>query len=210
MQHGLYFLPPRAAMSDNGAAMTATEITEGLARLGILHQTTQPYSPYQNGKQEILWGSVEGRLIAMLEGIDDLSLARLNEATQAWVEQDYNRKHHSEMPITIGYFEAAGFDDGGAIALAQAAPFGAGEGQPQRRGIRAGSRHGGAGEEAGERCVIDLPVLEVRFAAWDLTQVHLVDPQTGTVLCRLFPVGQGRQRLRPTAQPAADHPRATP
>jgi len=39
---------PRAAMSDNGAAMTATEITEGLARLGILHQTTLPYSPYVN------------------------------------------------------------------------------------------------------------------------------------------------------------------
>ena len=37
---------PRAAMSDNGAAMTATEITEGLARLGILHQTTLPYCPY--------------------------------------------------------------------------------------------------------------------------------------------------------------------
>jgi putative transposase len=33
---------PRAAMSDNGAAMTAAEITEGLARLGILHQTTLP------------------------------------------------------------------------------------------------------------------------------------------------------------------------
>jgi putative transposase len=30
-------------------------------------------------------------------------------------------------------------------------------------------------------------LLEVRFAAWDLTQVHLVDPHTGTVLCRLFP-----------------------
>jgi len=40
---------PRAAMSDNGAAMTATEITEGLARLGILHQTMLPYSPYANG-----------------------------------------------------------------------------------------------------------------------------------------------------------------
>jgi putative transposase len=91
---------PRAAMSDNGAAMTATEITEGLARLGILHQTTLPYSPYANGKQETLWGSVEGRLMAMLEGVDDLSLARLNEATQAWVEQDYNRKHHSEIDDT--------------------------------------------------------------------------------------------------------------
>jgi transposase InsO family protein len=91
---------PRAAMSDNGAAMTATEITEGLARLGIIHQTTLPYSPYQNGKQEVLWGSVEGRLMAMLEGVDDLSMARLNEATQVWVEQDYNRKRHSEIDDT--------------------------------------------------------------------------------------------------------------
>src|ERR1700677_2154993 len=69
---------PRAAMSDNGAAMTATEISEGLVRLSILHQTTLPYSPYQNGKQETLWGSVEGRLMAMLEGVDDLTPARLN------------------------------------------------------------------------------------------------------------------------------------
>lgn len=38
---------PRAAMSDNGAAMTAAEISEGLARLGVLHETTLPYSPYQ-------------------------------------------------------------------------------------------------------------------------------------------------------------------
>ena len=91
---------PRAAMSDNGAAMTAAEISEGLARLGIVHQTTLPYSPYQNGKQEVLWGSVEGRLMAMLEGVDDLTLARLNEATQAWVEHDYNRKHHSEIDGT--------------------------------------------------------------------------------------------------------------
>jgi transposase InsO family protein len=38
---------PRAGMSDNGAAMCAAEIVEGLARLGILHETTLAYSPYQ-------------------------------------------------------------------------------------------------------------------------------------------------------------------
>ena len=38
--------------------------------------------------------------MAMLEGIDDLTLGRLNEATQAWVEQDYNRKRHSEIDDT--------------------------------------------------------------------------------------------------------------
>ena len=41
MKRGL----PRALMSDNGAAMLAEETTSGLARLGIVHQTTLPYSP---------------------------------------------------------------------------------------------------------------------------------------------------------------------
>ena len=94
---------PRSGLSDNGAAMTAAEITEGLGRLGVLHQTTLPYSPYQNAKQEAFWGPVEGRLIAMLEDVPDLTLAVLNEATQAWVEYEYNRKVHSEIgeaPIT--------------------------------------------------------------------------------------------------------------
>ena len=46
---------PRSALSDNGAAMTAAEITQGLARLGILHQTTLPYSPYQYVAQPNMW-----------------------------------------------------------------------------------------------------------------------------------------------------------
>ena len=43
MQRGL----PRALMTDNGTAMLAEEVVGGLARLGIVHQTTLPYSPYQ-------------------------------------------------------------------------------------------------------------------------------------------------------------------
>ena len=46
---------PRAALSDNGSAMTAAEISEGLARLGILHYTTLPYSPYQYVVQPDMW-----------------------------------------------------------------------------------------------------------------------------------------------------------
>ena len=87
---------PRAGLSDNGAAMLAAEIGEGLARLGIVHETTLAYSPYMNGKIESLWTSVEGRLMAMLEGVTDLTLASLNEATQAWCEYEYNRAVHSE------------------------------------------------------------------------------------------------------------------
>jgi hypothetical protein len=46
---------PRSGLSDTGAAMTAAEITEGLTRLGILHQTTLPYSPYQYVVQPDMW-----------------------------------------------------------------------------------------------------------------------------------------------------------
>jgi hypothetical protein len=53
--------------------MIAAETTQGLQRLSIVHDTTLPYSPYQNGKQESSWGQVEGRLLANageLHGLD--------------------------------------------------------------------------------------------------------------------------------------------
>ncbi|MGH6690298.1 MAG: integrase catalytic domain-containing protein [Gammaproteobacteria bacterium] len=36
---------PRALLTDNGAAMLATEVRQGLETLGIVHETTWPYSP---------------------------------------------------------------------------------------------------------------------------------------------------------------------
>ena len=195
----------RAAMSDNGSAMTAVEITEGLARLGIVHQTTLPYSPYPNGKQEVLWASVEGRLMAMLEGVDDLTLARLNEATQAWVEQDYNQKHHSEINDTplarflAGPSVTRPCPDAAALRLAFT--------RTERRTLR---KSDGTAVIEGRRFEVPnqyrhLSLLEVRFAAWDLTQVHLVDPHTGTVLCRLFPQDKAANAsgLRRGLQPIA-------
>jgi putative transposase len=206
---------PRAAMSDNGAAMTASEITEGLARLGVVHQTTLPYSPYMNGKQEILWGSVEGRLMAMLEGVEDLTLARLNEATQAWVEYDYNRKRHSEIDDT----PLARFLTGPAVTrpCPDAAALRLAFTRSERRTLR---KSDGTAVIEGRRFEVPnryrhLSLLEVRFAAWDLTQVHLVDPHTGTVLCRLFPqdktgnAGGLRRGLQPiTAEPDTPPPPA--
>ena len=60
---------PRSLLTDNGAAMMAEEFQNGLHILGILHQKTLPFSPWQNGKQERVWGHLEGRLIAMLDGV---------------------------------------------------------------------------------------------------------------------------------------------
>jgi len=79
MRRGL----PRALLTDNGAAMLAEEFKNGLHALGILHETTLPYTPESNGKQERLWATLEGRLVAMLESVKELSLELLNKATHA-------------------------------------------------------------------------------------------------------------------------------
>lgn len=83
---------PRALLTDNGSAETAAEITQGLARLGVVHETTLPYPAYQNAKQEIFWAQVEGRLLAMLKGVAPLTLDYLNQATLAWLEREYHRR----------------------------------------------------------------------------------------------------------------------
>jgi putative transposase len=196
---------PRAAMSDNGAAMTAAEITEGLARLGILHQTTLPYSPYQNAKQEAFWGPVEGRLMAMLEEVPDLTLRMLNEATQAWVEYEYNRKIHSEIaeaPITrflAGPEVTRPSPDSATLKLAFT--------RTESRTLR---KSDGTITIEGRRFEVPnryrhLTRLELRFAGWDLALVHLVDAQTGTVLCRLFPQDKTRNAsgLRRALEPVS-------
>ena len=91
---------PRSLLFDNGSAMVAAETEQGLTRLSIFWENTLPFSPYQNGKQEAFWGQIEGRLLPMLEGVADLTLQQLNDATQAWVEMEYNRKVHSEIGQT--------------------------------------------------------------------------------------------------------------
>ena len=178
---------PRAALSDNGAAMNAAEIREGLARLGILHQTTLPYSPYMNAKQEAFWGPVEGRLMAMLEHVPDLTLSALNESTQAWVEQDYNGKLHSETgeaPITrflAGPAVTRPCPSSDALRLAFT-----------RSDTRTQRKSDGSIVIEGRRFEIPnryrhLTRIEVRYASWDLGHVHLVDERTGVVLARLYP-----------------------
>src|SRR4029077_17398837 len=77
--------------------MLAAETTEGLARLGVVHEKTLPYAPFQNGKQESFWNGIEGRLLPMLEGVADLSLAQLNEATLAWIAMEYTRSVPPEL-----------------------------------------------------------------------------------------------------------------
>lgn len=205
---------PRSLMSDNGAAMRADETRQGLLRLSIRHELILPHSPYQNGKQENYWASLEGRLVAMLEGCKDLTLAQLNEATQAWVELEYNRKVHSQLGTTplARYLEGpdVGRDSPGSEDLRLA--FTAEETRSQRRSD---------GTVSIEGCRMEVPSrfrhmarITVRFARWDLSRVHVVDPSSGTVLDRLYPLDKQknadgrRRRLEPadavTAAPPAE------
>lgn len=199
MKRGL----PRALMTDNGAAMLAEEVVSGLARLGVVHQTTLPYSPYQNAKQESFWGRVEGHLMAMLEGEASLTLELLNQATQAWVEQEYHHTHHSEIDATplARYLAGPNVRRDCPETAALAAAFRLEVARRQRRSD-------GPVSLAGERFEIParyrhLAVVHLRYARWDLTQVDLVDPRTGAILYPVKPLDKSanangqRRRLVP-------------
>jgi transposase InsO family protein len=200
---------PRALMTDQGGPMLAAETQRGLQTLGILHEPTLPYSPHQNAKQEVVWASVEGRLLAMLEGVPDLTLALLNQATQAWVELEYNQKVHAELGEAPLARYLRGPDVGRASPASAAL----------RRAFRletsrAQRQSDGTVSLEGRRFEVPsrfrhLARLWVRYARWDLGTVELVDPRTGALLSPLHPLdkaanAEGRRRhLAPvTAAPA--------
>ena len=178
---------PRALMSDNGSAMTSAEFTQGLARLGIVHELTLPYSPYQNAKQEVLWAQVEGRLMAMLEGETELTLSKLNEATIAWVEFEYHRKLHSEIASTpiqrYTQHKSVGRACPELSTLTRA--FCAMVKRKQRRSDGTISLDG---------CRFEIPnayrhleVMHVRYASWDLRCVFLMGPHSDACVATLYP-----------------------
>jgi hypothetical protein len=202
---------PRALMDDNGAAMVAAETEQGLARLGIINEHTLPYSPYQNGKQEHWWTQVAGRLLPMLEGVPALTLAQLNEATQAWVEMEYNRKAHRELgmsPLQC-YLEHKDVGRPAPSAAELKLAFTAEVRRAQRRSDGTVSV-GGARFEIPSRYA-HFATVAVRVAAWDPSHVHLGDPKTGAVLCRLYPLDKhrnasGRRATRNSPLPTTPAP----
>lgn len=202
----------RKLLTDNGSQMLAGEVREGLARLGILHDTTLPACPEQNGKQEAWWGSVEGRLLAMLENVPDLTLEALNHATQAWIEMEYNRKRHSEL----GEAPAERFLRGPSVGRPSPTAeelrlaFRIEETRTQRRSDGTVSIEGVRFEVPSR--YRHLERLSVRYASWDLGRVHVVDGRTGELLAPLYPLDRAknadgmRRALGPVASAPADAP----
>jgi putative transposase len=187
---------PRALLTDNGAAMLAAETTEGLERLGIVHHTTLPYSPEQNGKQESFWGQIEGRLLPMLEGESALDLDLLNTATQAWVEQEYHRKEHSEIKETplARYLRGPSVGREGPSSDALRRAFRTEVSRKQRRSDGTVTVEGVRFEvHAAYRTLLQL---RLRVARWDLSSVDLVDPRTGAHLATLLPLDKTKNAER--------------
>jgi len=179
---------PRALLTDNGAAMVAEEVTEGLLRLGIVAERTLPYSPYQNGKQESFWGTLEGRLMKMLDGVAELTLELLNQATQAWMEIEYNRAVHRETACSPVERFAKAPD---VLRLSPAS-------EALRDAFRLETRRSqrqSDGTISLEAMRFEIPAryrhfreLTVRYARWDLGRVDLVDDQSGTILAPIYPL----------------------
>lgn len=179
---------PRALLSDNGSAMISAEFSAGLRNLGIIHETTLPYCPNQNGKQERFFGVVEGRLIAMLEGCRKLSLKELNVASLAWLEMEYHRRKHEELsdtPLNI-YLNTKD--------VTRVCPESENLRENFRREVTRKQRHSD-GTITIDAVRFEVPAryrhfkhLRVHYATWDLRCVHLSDKDTGKTLCCLYPL----------------------
>jgi transposase InsO family protein len=183
---------PRALLTDNGGAMTAAETEAGMLDSSVVHDTTLPYSPYQNGKQESFWGQVEGRLMAMLDDVKELGLEQLNEATQAWVEMEYNRKKHDELdepPLTRWL---KGKDAGRPCPPSEELRL-----RFTQRATRRQRRSDGTISLSGIRFELPsrlrhLDEVGLRYADWDLSHVWLWDDRQQRALARIFPLDKRR------------------
>ncbi len=180
-------------MSDNGSAMIAAETTQGLLRLGVVHKTTLPYSPYQNGKQEVFWGQVEGRLLSMLERTPLLTLSKLNEATLAWIELEYNRKKHAELASETPmqrYMSVLHVGRSCPSTQVLTRAFTAAISRTQRRSD-------GTITVQGVRFEVNsayrhLKHITLRYAPWDLSRIFQVDPCSGEFITELYPIDKQR------------------
>jgi putative transposase len=196
---------PRAIYSDNGAAMISGEFRSGLHQLGILGLNTRPRSAWMNGKQETLWGRIEGRLMAMLDAVPNLTLAQLNEASFAWVENEYHQTAHRELN---GATPLQRFIAGPSVM--RDCPDSATLKRHFRVEVkRTQRRSDGTVSLDGVRFEIPqafghLRELSLRYARWDRSCADIVDPRSGDVQATIYPADKARYadgRRRPIAKP---------
>lgn len=87
---------PNAVYVDNGSPFVSGQLLRACAVLGIglIHST--PGRPEGRGKIERVFRTVRDQLLVEFEDRPPASLQELNRIFQAWVEQVYHRRVHSE------------------------------------------------------------------------------------------------------------------
>lgn len=187
---------PRSLLSDNGAAEIAAEVTAGLPRLGIHHDKTLPRCPNQNAKQESFWCTVEGRLLAMIESLEAVTLAQLNDYTSAWAEMEYNRSVHSEIDTRpLDRFLH------GKNVLRPSPTVDECRDSFRRQETR--RQRFSDGTISLRRTRFEIPSrfrhlrqIVARFAKWDLGFVHLVDEATDSTLAAIHAIDKAKNADR--------------
>jgi putative transposase len=191
----------RASMNDNGAAMIAEEFVTGCEKLGIALLYSEPAHPWQNGKIESFWKPLENRLIAMLQGVQGLTLDELNSLTQAWVEQDYNRSIHSELndtPLNVFMNRKNVLRPSANMDVMR---------QAFRIVVKRQQRMTDHTITI-EKVRFKIPreywheqSIRVAYARWDLSFVHIINDETGTSIARIYPVDKKVDDPKPAPEP---------
>ena len=136
----------------------------------------------------------------LLRGVKNLKLAFVNQAAQAWVEQDYHRRHHSEIKTTplarmfSGPDVARPTPDSDFLRLAFTRRIKRTPRRSDATVVVEGIRYELPFRFGHMRSVI------LRAPSWDKSRMTLVDPNTDAPLARLLPQDKaknasGRRRI---------------
>jgi putative transposase len=100
---------PKAVYVDNGSPFVSGQLLRACAVLGIRLIHSTPGQPEGRGKIERVFRTVREQVLVELEDRPPASLDDLNRIFQAWVEQVYHRRVHSETrQAPLERFLAAG------------------------------------------------------------------------------------------------------
>jgi putative transposase len=91
---------PKAVYVDNGSPFVSGQLLRACAVLGIRLIHSRPGRPEGRGKIERAFRTVRQQLLVELEDHPPASLDELGQTFQAWVEQVYHRRVHSETGQT--------------------------------------------------------------------------------------------------------------
>ena len=91
---------PRALYVDNGSPFVSGQLLRACAVLGIRLIHSRPGRPEGRGKIERVFRTIREQVLGELEKNPPASIEDLNQTFQAWVEQVYHRRVHSETGQT--------------------------------------------------------------------------------------------------------------